>query len=144
MFPYKSMGTRTITVIEATRCLLYFHEKARRVKFVFCCCCCICRFSTRSRVAAGPTRSRIWLHRWRLRRLLAFHTLVGYCCCCCCCGLDDCRVTRTSIRSVTTKRKRLVVDFGLFVPKDSEGKKRSRGNSNTQKKNKRQTRWLNE
>ena len=49
VFPYKSMGTRTITVIEATRCLLYFHEKARRVKFVFCCCCCMPFFNKEPR-----------------------------------------------------------------------------------------------
>ena len=64
--------------------------------------------------------------------------------------VDDCRVTRTSIRSVTTKRKGLVVDFCLFVPKDSEGKKKKPGKFQYTKKrqkkknNKRQTRWLNE
>lgn len=80
-----SMGTRTITVIEATRqttpklsFLSISAGKKSSTSYV------IIRkkiISARSCVAAGPTRSGIagLLHRWRLRRLLAFHTLVGYC-----------------------------------------------------------------
>ena len=95
-------------------------HKARRVIYSFF----KIRFSARSRVAAGPTRSGIRLHRWRLRRLLTFHTLVGYCC------WVGCRVTRSSIRSVTTKRKSRSM---IVFPKDSE-ERGSRGNSKYKEK----------